>query len=126
MIKSSTILFLILLVGFGSCNHQAKHINDPRVSLYSGLDDKDQVLELLEKNESKLNEWKDKAPYSERLNDKKTVAHLLRNVETYENDFLTVHKYLSKGSVWHFGFDRNFHALVVFDIDDNVIKVIKW
>lgn len=71
-------------------------------------------------------QWKKTASSSSRISGINEAMSILENVEYSETDFPTISKYLAKGSVWHFGFDGNYHALVAFDHNNSFAYLIRW
>lgn len=83
-------------------------------------------LNRLSDAKAELYQWKKYAPSSTRISNINEAIDILKNVQYSDTDLPTISKYIEKGSVWHFGFDCNYHALVAFDHENRCVYVIKW
>ncbi|MFO1482264.1 MAG: hypothetical protein U1F71_02775 [Verrucomicrobiaceae bacterium] len=121
------LVLLAVLSAVGSCSHRedsAPPVFNPMDSLWSGVRAE---IDELEDSHAKYSEWVNRAEEAKVLDVERDIRDSLKGTNLTESEIVLI---LSKRTQFTrtalFGFEGNFHALVIFGNDNRSIHVVKW
>jgi hypothetical protein len=84
-------------------------------------------IDKLEVGHARLDEWKKSTPEFNAISSLPALKENTQNLGISDDEQRELHDAFAKSSsVFHFGYECNYHALVFFDAAKRAWKVIKW
>jgi hypothetical protein len=121
------LILLAVLVAVGSCAHREEAplpVHNPMVAIWSGICD---GIDRLEASRATFAEWSNQAEDSKVLDAEKDLRESLRGTDLSDAELaMVLSKHRKSSKTVLFGFEGNFHALVVFGNDNRPVHVVKW
>lgn len=123
---ADSIILPAILAAVGSCAHReaTPPVPNPMIALWSGIRAE---IDRLEELHASYSEWVDHADEVKVLNSERDIRDSLKGTDLAESEIALI---LSKRTKFTktalFGFEGNYHALVIFGNDNRSIHVVKW
>ena len=121
-------VLLMGIVCIAGCSHRVNY--DPSPVPPDGMEDeifasiRNQINSL---EQSPKSEWKSATGHAEEILSLEALRELTKDVGFEDHERMQLTEDFAKAdSVTHFGFDCNYHALVLFDVSEMPFRVAKW